>query len=153
MFVYVAPRDGLMSWTLFFRDRPGPVERAEEVLDFSGGRTGEDSLEANGELLADAARVETVFFVVVVVVVGGGRDVVESRGFDAVVDFASESEIWRKVSEEVSDLALEKMEEEVLSSMATVVCCGERVRGSNWDEFGVVEVVLLAGCTVQTRDQ
>ena len=107
------PRDGLISCTLFFLDRPGPVGRAEEVFDFGGGRTGEDSLEANGELVADAARVERDFFVV------EERDVMESRGLE-VMDLASSSEM-RRMASVVSDLAAEKMDEEVLSSIATVV--------------------------------
>jgi len=46
-------RDGLTSCTLFFLDRPGPVERAVDELDlFSEGRTGEDSLEGRGLLAA-----------------------------------------------------------------------------------------------------
>lgn len=105
---------------LFFLDRPGPPERAEEVFDFSGGRTGEDSLEANGELLADAARVES-FFVVV-----DESSVKESRGLEAI-DLDSASDIRRMVSG-VPDLAPENMEEEVLSSIATVVVVEERER-------------------------
>ena len=46
VFVLVAARDGLMSCTLFFLDLPGPEECTDDALDFSGGRTGEDSLEA-----------------------------------------------------------------------------------------------------------
>lgn len=46
-------RDGLTSCTLFFLDRPGPVERAVDELDlFSEGRTGEDSLEGKGLFVA-----------------------------------------------------------------------------------------------------
>lgn len=47
VFVLVGARDGLRSCTLFFLDLPGPVDRTdEEALGFSGGLTGDDSLDA-----------------------------------------------------------------------------------------------------------
>lgn len=57
-------REGLISCALFFLDRPGPVERAEEELFFNGGLTGETSLEIDGEFVVDVARLGRVFFVV-----------------------------------------------------------------------------------------
>lgn len=51
------------------------------------------------------------------------RDVLESRGLEAI-DFGSASEIRRMVSG-VPDFAPEKMEEEVLSSIVTVVVVDE----------------------------
>lgn len=49
----LAEREGLTSVALFFRDLPGPVDRD---VGFSGGRTGDDSLEGSGELLAEVDR-------------------------------------------------------------------------------------------------
>jgi hypothetical protein len=61
----LAERDGLTSCELFFLDRLGPVaDRAVVVVfDLSDGRTGEDSREGFGELVADVARVVCNLFV------------------------------------------------------------------------------------------
>lgn len=54
-------RDGLTSFVLFFLERPGPADR-EVVVGFTGGRTGDASLDGTGELVADGARRGCSFF-------------------------------------------------------------------------------------------
>ena len=49
----LAGREGLTSLTLLVLDLPGPVERDTA---WSGGRTGDDSLDGKGEVLAEADR-------------------------------------------------------------------------------------------------
>jgi hypothetical protein len=107
----VAARDGLTSCTLFFLDRPGPVDLAEEELAFSGGLTGDDSLEGDGELVADAARFGRVFFVVVT------DEVDESRGL-CVVDRWSISD-GKVIGLAISWVAAVNIEVEGWSSIAT----------------------------------
>ena len=121
LFVLVGARDGLTSCTLFFLDLPGPVERADEVLGFNGGLTGEDSLDACAELVAeDEIRVVADFFE------GGFKAGAESRGLGVVV---LESVDCRTDSGD-SDLVDARFADVVCSSIvpADIRCRGELVR-------------------------
>jgi hypothetical protein len=80
----LAERDGLTSWVLFFRDRPGPVVERVEVAVLRDGRLGDDSLDGLGEFAADGVRFGSSFFV------GGMEDVEVSRaGFDVFTPAAA----------------------------------------------------------------